>query len=55
MRLHLGVKILCGGDELDVMVLSTLKYKVSVCVQYRSQTNQQNDRVASVQHNRRDV
>lgn len=24
LRVHLGVKILCGGDELDVMVLSTV-------------------------------
>lgn len=28
MRVHLGVKILCGGDELDVMVLSTLSLYV---------------------------
>lgn len=52
MRVHLGVKILCGGYELDVMVLSTLSLYV-----YNTEVKltNKNDRVASVQHNRRDV
>lgn len=53
--LHEGafdVYMLCGGDELGH---GNYKEYIVIVYVYRSHTNQRNDCVASIQHNRVDI